>query len=116
MDLERMRCFRAEQNINFTVFCGVPCRVRYLESIPLPNEYINDEAGEAVGIAVNETRDVRIMQNAPYAPNTHWRGLQAPTDAAVNSKDFIVYVCGTSRSVGLIVSDTQGGGCFEVGS
>ena len=36
MDLERMRFFRAEQNINFTVFCDAPCRVRYLESIPLP--------------------------------------------------------------------------------
>ena len=36
MDLERMRFFRAEQSINFTVFCDVPCRVRYLESIPLP--------------------------------------------------------------------------------
>jgi hypothetical protein len=36
MDLERMRFFRSERDINFTVFCDVPCRVRYLESIPLP--------------------------------------------------------------------------------
>lgn len=36
MDLERMRFFRAERDINFTVFCDVTCRVRYLESIPLP--------------------------------------------------------------------------------
>ena len=36
MELQDMRFFRAEQDINFTVFCDVPCRVRYLESIPLP--------------------------------------------------------------------------------
>jgi hypothetical protein len=36
MDLKQMRFFRAEGYINFTVFCDVPCRVRYLESIPVP--------------------------------------------------------------------------------
>jgi hypothetical protein len=36
MELQNMRFFRAEQDINFTVFCDVPCRVKYLESIPLP--------------------------------------------------------------------------------
>src|SRR2546428_221208 len=36
MDLKHMRFFRAEGYINFTVFCDVPCRVRYLESIPVP--------------------------------------------------------------------------------
>jgi hypothetical protein len=36
MDLKHMRFFRAEGYINFTVFCDVPCRVRYLESVPVP--------------------------------------------------------------------------------
>jgi len=36
MNLERKRFFRAEQYVNFTVFCDVACRVRYLESIPVP--------------------------------------------------------------------------------
>ena len=31
-----MRFSAPNRNINFTVFCNVPCRVRYLESIPLP--------------------------------------------------------------------------------
>ncbi len=36
-----------------------------------PSRLINDETGETVGIAVTESMDVRIMQNAPYAPNQH---------------------------------------------
>ena len=36
MEVQDMRLFRAEQDINFTVFCDFPCLVRYLESIPLP--------------------------------------------------------------------------------
>jgi hypothetical protein len=36
MELKEMRFFRSEGYINFTVVCDVPCRVRYLESIPVP--------------------------------------------------------------------------------
>jgi predicted secreted hydrolase len=36
-----------------------------------PSRLINDETGETVGVAVNESMDVRIMQNAPYAANQH---------------------------------------------
>jgi hypothetical protein len=36
-----------------------------------PSRLINDETGEMVGVAVNESMDVRIMQNAPYAANQH---------------------------------------------
>jgi predicted secreted hydrolase len=36
-----------------------------------PSHLINDETGEVVGIAVTESMDVRIMQNAPYGPNQH---------------------------------------------
>jgi hypothetical protein len=36
MELKDMRFFRAEDYINFTVICDAPCRVRYLESIPVP--------------------------------------------------------------------------------
>jgi hypothetical protein len=32
---------------------------------------INDDTGERVGVAVSESMDVRIMQNAPYAANQH---------------------------------------------
>jgi predicted secreted hydrolase len=43
----------------FTVVCEVPSHV------------INDETGETVGLAVTESADARIMQNAPYGPNQH---------------------------------------------
>jgi hypothetical protein len=36
-----------------------------------PSRLINDETGETVGVAVNESMDVRIIQNAPYAANQH---------------------------------------------
>jgi predicted secreted hydrolase len=36
-----------------------------------PSHIINDETGETVGVAVNESMDVRVMQNGPYAPNQH---------------------------------------------
>jgi len=36
-----------------------------------PSRLINDDTGEAVGVAVTESMDVRIMQNAPYAANQH---------------------------------------------
>jgi hypothetical protein len=36
-----------------------------------PSRLINDKTGETVGVAVNESMDVRIMQNAPYAANQH---------------------------------------------
>jgi predicted secreted hydrolase len=36
-----------------------------------PSRLINDDTGETVGVAVTESMDVRIMQNAPYAPNQH---------------------------------------------
>jgi len=36
-----------------------------------PSRLINDETGETVGVAVSESMDVRIMQNAPYAANQH---------------------------------------------
>jgi hypothetical protein len=36
-----------------------------------PSRLINDETRETVGVAVNESMDVRIMQNAPYAANQH---------------------------------------------
>jgi len=36
-----------------------------------PSRLINDETGETVGVAVTESMDVRIMQNAPYAANQH---------------------------------------------
>jgi hypothetical protein len=36
-----------------------------------PSHLINTETGETVGIAVTESMDVRIMQNAPYAANQH---------------------------------------------
>src|SRR6266568_1065227 len=32
-----------------------------------PSRLINDDTGETVGVAVTESMDVRIMQNAPYA-------------------------------------------------
>jgi hypothetical protein len=34
-----------------------------------PSRLINDDTGETVGVAVTESMDVRIMQNAPYAAN-----------------------------------------------
>jgi hypothetical protein len=36
-----------------------------------PSHLINDNTGETVGVAVTESMDVRIMQNAPYAANQH---------------------------------------------
>ncbi|MCU1307396.1 MAG: hypothetical protein JWN45_2091, partial [Acidobacteriaceae bacterium] len=36
-----------------------------------PSRLINDDTGEMVGVAVTESMDVRIMQNAPYAANQH---------------------------------------------
>ena len=36
-----------------------------------PSRLINDETGETVGVAVTESMDVRIMQNAPYAAHQH---------------------------------------------
>jgi hypothetical protein len=36
-----------------------------------PARLINDDTGETVGVAVTESMDVRIMQNAPYAANQH---------------------------------------------
>jgi hypothetical protein len=36
-----------------------------------PSRLINDETGETVGLAVTESMDVRIMQNAPYADHQH---------------------------------------------
>jgi hypothetical protein len=36
-----------------------------------PSRLINDDTGEMVGVAVSESMDVRIMQNAPYATNQH---------------------------------------------
>jgi predicted secreted hydrolase len=36
-----------------------------------PSRLINDDTGETVGVAVSESMDVRIMQNAPYAANQH---------------------------------------------
>lgn len=36
-----------------------------------PGTLVNDATGEAVGIAVNEAGDVRLMQNGPYGPNQH---------------------------------------------
>ena len=36
-----------------------------------PSRLINDETGETVGVAVNESMDVRVMQNGPYAANQH---------------------------------------------
>jgi hypothetical protein len=36
-----------------------------------PSHLINDDTGETVGVAVTESMDVRIMQNAPYAANQH---------------------------------------------
>jgi len=36
-----------------------------------PSRLINDETGETVGVAVTESMDVRVMQNAPYAPHQH---------------------------------------------
>jgi len=36
-----------------------------------PSRLINDETGETVGVTVNESMDVRVMQNAPYAANQH---------------------------------------------
>jgi hypothetical protein len=32
---------------------------------------INEDTGEKVGVAVTESMDVRMMQNAPYAANQH---------------------------------------------
>ncbi len=39
--------------------------------LKLPSRLINDKTGETVGVAVTESMDVRIMQNAPYAANQH---------------------------------------------
>jgi len=36
-----------------------------------PSRLINDDTAETVGVAVNESMDVRIMKNAPYAANQH---------------------------------------------
>jgi hypothetical protein len=36
-----------------------------------PSRLINDETRETVGVAVTESMDVRIMQNAPYAAKQH---------------------------------------------
>ena len=36
-----------------------------------PSRLINDDTGETVGLAVTESMDVRIMQNAPYGANQH---------------------------------------------
>jgi predicted secreted hydrolase len=36
-----------------------------------PSRLIDDSTGEVVGIAVNESMDIRIMDNAPGAPNQH---------------------------------------------
>ena len=36
-----------------------------------PSRLINDDTGATVGVAVTESMDVRIMQNAPYAANQH---------------------------------------------
>ena len=36
-----------------------------------PSRLVNDETGETVGVAVTESMDVRIMQNAPYAAHQH---------------------------------------------
>jgi hypothetical protein len=36
-----------------------------------PSRLINDDTGETVGVAVTESMDVRIMQNAPYAAHQH---------------------------------------------
>jgi len=36
-----------------------------------PSRLINDDTGQTVGVAVTESMDVRIMQNAPYAANQH---------------------------------------------
>jgi len=36
-----------------------------------PSRLINDNTGETVGIAVTESMDVRIMQNAPYGVHQH---------------------------------------------
>jgi predicted secreted hydrolase len=36
-----------------------------------PSHLIEDDKGETVGVAVTESMDVRIMQNAPYVANQH---------------------------------------------
>jgi hypothetical protein len=36
MDLEESRFYYAGQDMNFTIFSDSPCRVKHLESIPLP--------------------------------------------------------------------------------
>jgi hypothetical protein len=36
-----------------------------------PSRVIDGDRGETVGVAVTESMDVRIMQNAPYAANQH---------------------------------------------
>jgi hypothetical protein len=36
-----------------------------------PSRLIDDSTGEVVGVAVSESMDVRIMNNAPGGPNQH---------------------------------------------
>jgi predicted secreted hydrolase len=36
-----------------------------------PSRLVNDDTGEMIGVAVSESMDVRIMQNAPYAAHQH---------------------------------------------
>jgi len=46
-------------------------RTRAISSSKGPSRLINDDTGETVGVAVTESMDVRIVQNAPSAVNQH---------------------------------------------
>ena len=72
MDLKHMRFFRAEGYINFTVFCDVPCRVRYLESIPVPMS----------------ASPVEVYTIEP-GPNTQWIAVQQRGEDKLQIQFFV---------------------------
>jgi hypothetical protein len=63
MDLRESKFYYAGHDMNFAVFSDYPCRVRYVESIPLPisqapfEVYAIDPAANSQWVMVQESND-----------------------------------------------------------
>jgi hypothetical protein len=63
MDLRESKFYYAGQDMNFAVFSDTPCRVRYVESIPLPivqtpvEVYTIEPAANSEWIVVDQRND-----------------------------------------------------------
>jgi len=72
MDLRESRFYYAGQDMNFAVFSDYPCRVRYVESIPLP--------------IIQTPVEVYAIEPAAHS---HWIVVQQRNDGKTSLKFFV---------------------------